>query len=50
MVKFRIGRLPLIKGDKKTKEFKLQLCSIEVDTFFKCACVILFNFEIEINW
>lgn len=49
---FRIGRLRVFKQSNwnKKKEFKLEVLSIEVDFTYKFVCVILLNFEFEINW
>jgi hypothetical protein len=51
----RLGRLRLFKTNnwkdgKREKEFKLEIFSIEVNTFFKYVCLIILNFEFEIDW
>ena len=53
--KIRLGRLRLFKTNnwgrnKREKEFKLEFLSIEVNTTFKYVCLVILNFEFEVDW
>lgn len=53
--KIRLGRLRLFKSNNwgngiREKEFKLEFFTIEVNTKFKYVCLVILNFEFEIDW
>lgn len=47
----RIGRLRLfILNNWKRTEFNIDFFSIEADLTYKFICIIILNFEFEIDW
>jgi hypothetical protein len=48
----RLGRLRFFKQSnwEKKKGMKIDFFSIEVDLTYKFVCIVILNFEFEIDW